>query len=307
MFVKSLVSLLSKPGYLHQSPLSPGLSSVLLHTSSGCNSALATLRKNTGYSLSICKKALGENNNDVGAAEKWLKDQAQAQGWAKAQKLQGRNTSQGLLGVLVRSQTAAMVEVNCETDFVARNTQFIGLLKQVAESCVNNNSSVSDQPITKTVISRDSVAASASVEEGKTVGDLVALNIGQIGENMALGQARLFSAGPGVRLAAQCHPSAGAGGDQGWFCGRYAAVLAYTVSGHGSYPVGVSEEVFIKQLCQHIVGMGPTSLDDADDKENSLLHQSFLLDEDKRVSEVLGSAGVEVVDFTRVEVGRSEE
>jgi len=51
-------------------------------------SDLAKLRKKTGYSLSICKKALGETNQDLGLAEKWLKDQAQAQGWAKAQKLQ---------------------------------------------------------------------------------------------------------------------------------------------------------------------------------------------------------------------------
>ena len=51
-------------------------------------SELATLRKATGYSLSICKKALGETGNDVAAAEQWLRDQAQQQGWAKAQKLQ---------------------------------------------------------------------------------------------------------------------------------------------------------------------------------------------------------------------------
>merc|ERR1719282_873070 len=198
-----------------------------------------------------------------------------------------------------------MVEVNCETDFVARNTQFIGLLKQVAESCVNNNSSVSDQPITKTVISRDSVAASASIEEGKTVGDLVALNIGQIGENIALGQARILTASNGVKLAAQCHPSVAGGEHQDFFCGRYAAVLAYSVSGSGSYPEDVSEEMFIKQLCQHIVGMGPTAIDDEDDKENSLLHQAFLLDEEKKVSEVLESAGVKIIDFVRAEVGRS--
>lgn len=298
--------MLSKPGYMHHSPLSMGGMTSLLHTSSSCSSALATLRKNTGYSLSICKKALSETDNDIAAAEKWLKEQAQAQGWAKAQKLQGRNTSQGLLGVVIKAQNAAMVEVNCETDFVARNQQFISLLKQVGESCVGQGQggSSSDQPLTRTVLSNDQVSAVASVEAGKTVGDLVALNIGQLGENIALGQARLFSAGHGVKLAAQCHPSSGEGVEQGWSCGRYAAVLAYRPP--SAFPEGVSEEVFIKQLCQHIVGMAPTCLSDEEDRENSLLHQAFLLDEDKKVSEVLDSAGVEVVDFVRAEVGRSE-
>jgi len=300
----------AKPStYLHQSVTPQSLTSPvfsLFHTSSFNQSALATLRKNTGYSLSICKKALSENNNDVGAAEKWLKDQAQAQGWAKAQKLQGRNTSQGLLGVLIRSQTAAMVEVNCETDFVARNQQFVSLLRQVAESCVANASGKSEEDLSKSVLTQEAVSSSSSVEEGKTVGDLVALNIGQIGENIALGQARIFTASNGVKLAAQCHPSVAGGEHQDFFCGRYAAVLAYSVSGSGSYPEDVSEEMFIKQLCQHIVGMGPTALDNEDDKENSLLHQAFLLDEEKKVSEVLESAGVKIIDFVRAEVGRSD-
>ena len=91
MFVK-ILSNVSRSCYLHHSlaPQSHNLSiiSSFLHTSSFLNSALATLRKNTGYSLSICKKALSESNNDVQEAEKWLKEQAQAQGWAKAQKLQ---------------------------------------------------------------------------------------------------------------------------------------------------------------------------------------------------------------------------
>merc|ERR1719180_645333 len=136
MIFRSALSVLSRqcPG-LHHSLCPQTLS--LLHTSvPSPASALATLRKNTGYSLSICKKALAETENDVSAAEQWLKDQAQAQGWAKAQKLQGRNTSQGLPGVLVRDQTAAMVQLNCETDFVAKNQQFVSLLRSVAEGCI---------------------------------------------------------------------------------------------------------------------------------------------------------------------------
>merc|ERR1719433_2201580 len=86
--------------------------------------------------LSTFKKALGETGNDGAAAEKWLAEQAQALGLAKASKLQGRNTSQGLLGLRVNGGSAALVELNCETDFVARNQKFLGLLEEVCAACL---------------------------------------------------------------------------------------------------------------------------------------------------------------------------
>lgn len=64
-------------------------------------------------------------------AEKWLQEQAQALGWSKATKLQGRPTAQGLIGVSVNKNIAAIVEVNCETDFVARNKTFQTLVDSV--------------------------------------------------------------------------------------------------------------------------------------------------------------------------------
>lgn len=59
-------------------------------------SALATLRKKTGYTFANCKKALELHNGDVAKAENWLKEQAQAMGWSKATKLEGRATKQGI-------------------------------------------------------------------------------------------------------------------------------------------------------------------------------------------------------------------
>ena len=126
--------------------LSPQLLSCSLHTSpslhlaaaaAATKSSLGKLRKKTGYSLSICKKALEESGQDMAKAELWLREQAQAQGWAKAQKLEGRNTQQGLLGVQVVGDKAALVELNCETDFVARNAKFHSLLQVVASTCIN--------------------------------------------------------------------------------------------------------------------------------------------------------------------------
>ncbi|KAL3281628.1 hypothetical protein HHI36_004834 [Cryptolaemus montrouzieri] len=100
-------------------------------------SALATLRKKTGYSISNCKKALEMHNNDLGAAENWLQDQAQALGWKKASKVEGRLTAQGLIGVIVKNPYAALIELNCETDFVAKSKEFKHMVEVAAYSCVN--------------------------------------------------------------------------------------------------------------------------------------------------------------------------
>ncbi|KAG8007878.1 Elongation factor Ts, partial [Nibea albiflora] len=65
-------------------------------------------------------------------AESWLHEQAQKEGWSKANKLEGRKAKEGLIGLFIRDKAAVMVEVNCETDFVARNEKFQQLVKDVA-------------------------------------------------------------------------------------------------------------------------------------------------------------------------------
>lgn len=129
-------------------------------------SHLAKLRKKTGYTFSNCKKALDMHNNDleqvrnlfdlvglknifliidlltytfiaIHQAEKWLHDQAQALGWSKATNLGGRKASEGLVAVVINKNHGAMVELNCETDFVSRNSSFHSLIKMVAKSCLS--------------------------------------------------------------------------------------------------------------------------------------------------------------------------
>ncbi len=68
-------------------------------------------------------------------AESWLKSQAQAHGWEKATKLQGRATAQGLISILSSQHNAVMMEVNCETDFVARNKKFQSLVQKITNGC----------------------------------------------------------------------------------------------------------------------------------------------------------------------------
>lgn len=279
------------------------------HVSAESNSSksdLAAIRKKTGYSLSICKKALSENNNDLKLAEEWLKEQAQAQGWAKAQKLQGRNTSQGLVGVRVKGDIAAVVELNCETDFVARNKKFMSILDSMATTCLNLPPPADLQTFHTQLVNSADVGL-LKTESGSSLADLIALNIGQIGENMAIGSASVIfcKPGSGVKLAGLSHPNLEGSKDTLLF-GRYITLMAYTQSGEGVYPEGLSEERLVTQICQHIIGMAPTSVENEEEKENSLLHQPFLIDEDMKVGELTAAAGIKILHFLRREVGRHE-
>lgn len=90
----------SIPRYLAQSAVAPKSSS-----------PLSTLRKKTGYSLSHCRAALQQFNDNLEQAEAWLHQRAQAEGWSRATKLQSRAASQGLIGIINNADSAVMVEV----------------------------------------------------------------------------------------------------------------------------------------------------------------------------------------------------
>lgn len=105
------------------------------YAKAAAQSNLAALRKSTGYSFSLCKKALEQNNNDLAAAEQWLNKQAENLEWSKNKNVTARKTNQGLIGLYINGQAGAMIELNCETDFVARNENFLSLLHTSARSC----------------------------------------------------------------------------------------------------------------------------------------------------------------------------
>jgi len=143
---------------------------------------------------------------------------------------------------------------------------------------------------------------------GNTLADLVALNIGQIGENIVLGGVTVIKAVPGVKLSGLSHPSSSSGSfdTEKLQFGRYASVVAYTSHSEGVLPEGLTDASLARQLCQHIIGMAPNAIEDENDKENSLLHQTFLLDEDLKVGQIVKTSGMEIVDFVRSEVGRAD-
>lgn len=87
-------------------------------------------------------------------AEAWLKEQAQALGWSKATKLEGRQTRQGLVAVALEGNNAILVELNCETDFVARNNTFKTMAETAARACLAFavNQLKKNEQITKVIV-----------------------------------------------------------------------------------------------------------------------------------------------------------
>src|SRR5262245_3274132 len=96
------------------------------------------LREKTGAGMMDCKAALNETNGDMEAAIDWLRKK----GLAKAAKKAGRVAAEGLIGVSVKGTKGVVVEVNAETDFVARNDHFQGLVKLIADVALSNGTDV---------------------------------------------------------------------------------------------------------------------------------------------------------------------
>ena len=96
------------------------------------------LREKTGAGMMDCKTALGETSGDMEAAVDWLRKK----GLSKAAKKAGRVAAEGLIGLMLAPKKGAMVEVNSETDFVARNDHFQGLVKMIADVALNNGEDV---------------------------------------------------------------------------------------------------------------------------------------------------------------------
>ncbi|XP_037927570.1 elongation factor Ts, mitochondrial [Teleopsis dalmanni] len=268
--------------------------------------ALATLRKKTGYTFANCKKALELHQNDLELAEKWLREQAQSLGWSKATKLAERSTAQGLVGVLIRGRIGAMVEVNCETDFVARNEHFKSFVDRASRLCVRyTEASDFDGDLWKLGFESEALMK-LSDGEGKSLGDHLALLIGTVGENATIKRAICFKTNNDVQLSGYAHPSLSNDAvlDDITQVGKYGALVAVR-SGNK-----VDDE-FQKNLCQHIVGYNPKKIGEEGkdkplaekDDEPCLIYQEFIVDPDRSVGEALKEYDVSIVDYQRFECG----
>jgi elongation factor Ts len=191
------------------------------------------LREKTGAGMMDCRQALNENNGDMEAAVDWLRKK----GLSKAAKKAGRVAAEGLIGAVTAGNRGVLVEVNSETDFVARNEQFQGLVKMIAQVALQAGADVSK-------------IKSAKVGE-VTVDTAIADAIATIGENMTLRRAAELSVGKGV-VASYLHNAVTDG------LGKMGVIVALESTGK-------TDELaqFGRQLAMHVAAANPLALDPA--------------------------------------------
>jgi elongation factor Ts len=271
------------------------------------------LREKTGAGMMDCKKALTETSGDTEAAVDWLRKK----GLAAAAKKSGRVAAEGLVGIASAPGRAAMVEVNTETDFVARNPTFQGFVEAVAQIALT----VGEDP--------DAIKAAAFPGTGRTVGDELTQLVATIGENMNLRRARVLSVRSGV-VATYVHSALKPG------LGKIGVLVA--IEGTGEM---AALETLGRQIGMHIAASRPEAVDiDGVDpaalerekavlteqarasgrpdniiekmvegrirkfyEEVVLLEQVWVHDGESRVRAVLGKAGVKLAGFARFQLG----
>ncbi|XP_056418596.1 elongation factor Ts, mitochondrial isoform X1 [Hyla sarda] len=268
---------------------------------------LVKLRRKTGYSFVNCKKALEKFNNDAKQAETWLHQQAQKEGWNKASKLQGRKTAEGLVGLLQEGNTAVMVEVNCETDFVARNVKFQQLVQQAALCTLRHCRSQEQHQASysKGLIPGEEILQMKT--DDVTIKDVLALTIGKLGENMLMRRAAWVMVSSDLFIGTYMHgalqPDLPSLTNMSY--GKYGSLVvcrkADTDSTSNITELG-------RRLGQHVVGMNPLTVGSLEDEstgdaETRMLAQPFLLEPSLTVGQYLHPHGVQVLDFVRFECG----
>ncbi len=189
------------------------------------------LRERSGAGMMDCKKALGETGGDMEAAVDWLR----AKGLAAAAKKSGRVAAEGLVGVVVAGRRGAAVEVNSETDFVAKNEQFQGFVREAAQLALAVDGDVAK-------------LAEAAYPGGGTVAEKLTANIATIGEQQSLRRARAIEVGEGV-VVPYVHNAAGVG------LGKIGVLVAL----ESAAPADVLEPLG-KQLAMHIAAASPQAL-----------------------------------------------
>lgn len=192
------------------------------------------LREMTGAGMMDCKAALEATGGDMEAAVDFLRKK----GLAKAAKKAGRVAAEGLVGIWTEGAKAAVVEVNSETDFVARNEQFQGLVKMIGHVAFKTGDDV-----------EKILAAPAGT--GASVGEAIASAIATIGENMSLRRAKVIDVGTGV-VGAYMHTAVASG------LGKIGVLV-------GLKSTGNAEELAVlgRMVAMHVAAANPVALDAA--------------------------------------------
>lgn len=265
------------------------------------------LREATGAGMMDAKKALTETNGDMEAAVDWLR----TKGLAKAAKKAGRIAAEGLVGVAVKGGKGVAVEINSETDFVAKNEEFQSMVRGITETALG-------------VDTLDGL--NAAQMGGKPVSEVMTDAIAKIGENMNV---RRMVVVTGDNVASYVHNAAADG------MGKIGVLVGIK---------GANLDV-AKQIAMHIAATSPASLSEADldpayiereknvlteqaresgkpeaviakmiegrmakfFEEVTLLGQKFVINPDITVAQAAKEAGIEVTGFARVAVGEGIE
>jgi elongation factor Ts len=265
------------------------------------------LRDSTGAGMMDAKKALTETEGDMEAAVDWLR----TKGLAKAAKKSGRIAAEGLVGVSVLGGKGVAVEVNSETDFVAKNGDFQNMVRGITTTALTVG---------------DIDALKVADLNGKSVDTVVTEAISVIGENISVRRMATLS---GDTVAAYVHNAAADG------MGKIGVLVAIKGTDNG----------IAKQIAMHIAATNPASLSEADlspelvareksilteqaresgkpeaviekmivgrmakyFEEVTLLGQKFVMNPDITVEQAAKDAGVEVVGFVRMSVGEGIE
>ncbi len=281
------------------------------------------LRDKSGAGMMDCKKALAENDGNLEAAVDWLRKK----GLSAAAKKSGRVAAEGLVAVKSAGTRAAAVEVNSETDFVARNDQFQAFVAGIADVALDAGTDV------------EAIKAAAFPGSEKSVSETLTDNIATIGENQSIRRAFVLEVENGI-VASYIHNAVATD------MGKIAVLVALESTAGEETLAGLG-----RQLAMHIAATNPASLDVADldqelverekqvqiDKaresgkpdniiekmiegrmrkyyeEVVLLKQDFVMDTEKKVEKVLAEAAKEagaditLKAFARVELGEGIE
>ena len=194
-------------------------------------SMVKELRDSTGAGMMDCKAALNETDGNIDAAVDWLRKK----GLSKAAKKAGRVAADGLVGVAIRGTKGVVVEVNSETDFVARNDLFQGLVKMIADVALDAGTSVE----------KILAAKAGSI----TVAESVADTIAKIGENMTLRRAAELSVSKGV-VGSYVHSSVIDG------LGKIGVIVGLESTGNAD-----ELKAFGRMVAMHIASANPQAID----------------------------------------------
>lgn len=194
------------------------------------------LREMTGAGMMDCKAALAETGGDLQAAADWLRKK----GIAKAEKKAGRTAADGLVGVAGNATSAVVVEVNSETDFVARNDAFQDLVRNVAAVALATDGT------------REAVAAATYPGSEKSVEQAVKDAVATIGENITFRRSAKLSVGKGA-VATYIHNAVSEG------LGKIGVLVAIETEGNAD-----AARAFGRQVAMHIAATSPAALTDAE-------------------------------------------